>query len=302
MHALLCELGYASLGAPGAAEEFAVDRHRCSPLVSADQSCVVGIHWGLASPRSPWRPDPQAIWARRQPVSAFGEPALRMSWEDTLLHLCVRLPFFKVGVRELADVFNLARELPLDWDLFAREVRRWGAEDAAWRVLTLARRLARFRLPPERLLREWKASARPFTVADTERRARLGHGLVATRSVHLAEIEKAIAVFQLSRRYRERVGALARTWRLACWPRSAELARLLAEPPPPGWIGSLRARARGGACCWRALARDYGARELTAATVAGIGEALKATALRPLQGKGAPLREHPHYRALQELE
>jgi hypothetical protein len=101
---VLGKAGFASVGALFGRDELSDDSHHTPPYVSEDLSCVVGLHWGLASPRSPWKPDTAGIWKRKAPAQVAGAPAFRMSWEDNLLHLCIHLPFFKTGLRELADV------------------------------------------------------------------------------------------------------------------------------------------------------------------------------------------------------
>jgi hypothetical protein len=301
MASILREADFSSVG--GLLGKLEIDResHHSPPFVSPDLSCVIGLHWGLASPLSIWKPDTAGIWERREPVEAFGVRAYRMSWEDNLLHLCIHLPFYKTGVRELADVYNLCLNAEIDWERFAALVRLWKAADAAYRVLSLAGAVMPFGAPPA-LLAELERQARPFTVRDTQARVLQGATLVAHRSTHIARIEKAFSVFKLSGCYPERVGAWAKTWQLTFWPDERELTRIFAARGKLTPLGRARARCLAPARCWGALARDYGHVAVAAITVANIGTILKETARRPFVAPKPSIRLHPAARLLETLE
>ncbi|MBI3541686.1 MAG: nucleotidyltransferase family protein [Deltaproteobacteria bacterium] len=295
---ILRTLGFSSVGLLLGKNEFEDDSHHCPPFVSPDLRCMVGIHWGLTSPYSVWKPDHDEIWRARAPATVFGAPAFRMSWEENLLHLCIHLPFFKVGVRELADVYNLClySEPRVDWKRFDRLVTRWRAEDGAYRVLSLADALVPFAPPPE-LLARWKAAASPFTRRDTQERLKLGPALIDTRSVHIGKIEKAFTVFRLTKSYKERVGAWAMTWKLTFFPPAGELPRLV-----PGNSSPLKMRLLAGIYCWQAMARDYGQAALTLITLLNVGMVARDTVLRPFRGGGESIRKHPAAKLLEALE
>jgi hypothetical protein len=292
---LLRSLKFMSVGHLLGSEEFDDSSHHCPPFVSEDSRSVVGIHWGLTSPYSVWRPDLDSIWKNRAPVEAFGTQAFRMSWEETLLHLCIHLPFFKIGVRELADVYNLGLECALDWPRFGSLVKKWKAEDAAYRVISLSNRLVSFS-PPEGLLRDWKEKASRFTVHDTEFRLSMGREFVRTRSTHIGKIEKSFAILRLSSNYAERVGAWANTWRLTFYPPAKELRKII--PEEKGFL----ARLKVGNRVWQAMARDYGQAILIVLTLQNIGLVLKETLLRPFKPVGVRMRDSASGRLLESLE
>ena len=300
---ILRELKFSSVGALLGKAEFDEDSHHCPPFVSDDLKCMVGIHWDLTSPHSVWKPDIEAIWKGRMPETIFGTPAFRMSWEENLLHLCIHLPFFKVGVRELADVYNLCLfSVPkLHWNHFDDLVRRWNAEDAAFRVLTLANTLIAF-APPPKLLARWKAGASSFTIRDTADRVRLGPALIATRSVQIGKIEKAFSIFRLTESYSERVLAWAMTWKLTFWPSAAELPRIVPRYGASTFGSWFKMRLLAGPCCWRAMARDYGQATLIAITLLNIGAVIRSTLLRPFRKSGESIRKHPAAKLLEALE
>ncbi len=302
---LLRELRFSSVGMLLGKDEFEEDSHHCPPFVSEDLLCMVGIHWGLTSPYSVWKPDYEEIWKNRVPAQVSGVSAYRMSWEENLLHLCIHLPFFKIGVRELADVYNLVlfAEPKLDWARFDRLVSRWKAEDAAYRVISLANTLIECS-PPQEMLNRWEGSASRFTLSDTQDRLKLGCALISTRSVQIGKIEKAFSIFRITESYSERVLAWLMTWKLTFWPSSKELPRIVARygTGPFGILDMIKMRLLAGSYCWRAMARDYGQLALTVITLINIGIVFRETILRPFRKSGESIRKHPAAKLLEALE
>lgn len=300
---LLKNLGLMSVGTLFNQEEISETSHHAPPFVTQDLKCMVGVHWGLTSPDSRWKPNYGLIWKQRQPVTVFGADAFRMSWEENLLHLCIHLPFFKIGARELSDVYNLIlfSEPKIDWNLFNGLVQLWKAEDAAWRVLSLASALQNLSIP-KNLFNQWRTKSASFTIKDTENRVKLGHALVATRSVQIGKIEKAFAIFKLTESYTEKVMAWAMTWILTFWPKRSELAAITGTLSLPTMTDRFKARVKSLTSCWRAMARDYGNGPLIAITVLNIFSIVKDSFMRPFRHHGKSIRQNPHYKILEMLE
>lgn len=305
---VLKSLGFQGVGALFGKSEISASSHHTPPYVSADLACVIGLHWGLVSPLSPWRPDTLGIWKRKVAIRVADAPAFRMSWEDNLLHLCIHLPFFKTGLRELADVYNLVLHTQMDWDHVARLAHRWRAEDAVYRVLALADALVELGIPGK-YWRNWSVRSSGFTLKDTEKRLLDTAELLRSRSTQAAKIEKAFAVFTLSENYAERAKAWAGMYALLLWPKESELVKLAAERELASHRGRwLRARLRAPMQLWNAMARDHGHLPLAAMTVVNAGVIARATAraaLSRITQKGKPgrsLRDHPAVRLLEVLE
>lgn len=301
---LMRNQGFSSVGLLLGRSEIPKDSHHSPPLISQSLKSVVGLHWGLCSPFSVWKPDIEAIWSRKQNVETSDFRAWRMSWEDNLLHLCIHLPFYKTGVRELADVYNLclSSNPRMDWNTFSQEVEKWKAQDAAYRVLSLAQQLVPMGVPLE-LLSRWRKSSKPFTVSDTQKRLAFGHRLVSLRSVHIAKVEKAFSVFRLSENYSEKLLAWAATWKLTFWPTTQELARLCSDDRVPhSKLRTLLARIRAPKHCLGALTRDYGNLAVVVITLMNIGIVLRETVLRPFRGARQSLRMNPAIQILEALE
>ena len=124
-------------GSPRKQEKFS---HHAPPFFSRDLKLMVGTHWGLITPLAPYTIDYDAIWSRVVDVDFYGHPAKAMAPEDNLHHLCVHLPYYKCGLRELADIYNLVRHQPIDWGLFAAEVAKAKTENLVYHALSLVQR------------------------------------------------------------------------------------------------------------------------------------------------------------------
>jgi hypothetical protein len=305
---ILRKNSFTSVGKLLSQKEFSDKSHHSPPFVSPDLACMVGLHWGLTSPHSVWKPDLESVWSKRKEAEVCGARAFQMCWEHQVLHACTHLPFFKIGVRELADVYNTIlfaqKRGEFDWHFFVSETRRWQAFDAVYRVQTLARELILFEMP-ESLLGEFRTDASSFTVHDTKKRIALGPAFVATRSVHVAQIEKAFTVFSLSKNYRERVKAWAKTWSLTFYPPAQEVPRLLGKVGPQGFFQRVLDRFRVLDRSWKAMARDYGTAALSLITVINILIVIRDTVsfvARPLRKDGPRIQEHPAGKLLETLE
>ena len=116
--------------------------HHAPPYFHPTLRCVLGTHWGLISPRTPYKPDYEAMWQRVVPFEFLGERHHALHPVDNLHHLCIHLPHYKAGVRELADIYNLLRAEPgLDWALFEAEVAKAGSQGPVFHALSLVQAL-----------------------------------------------------------------------------------------------------------------------------------------------------------------
>src|SRR5262249_34513170 len=158
----------------------------------------IGTHWGLITPLAPYRIDHDAIWSRVVDIELGGVPAKAMAPEDNLHHLCVHLPYYKTGVRELADIYNLVRQQPIDWELFLGEVRRARSESLVYHALTLAHRLSPS-VEVAAVLRRIRPRVSRYHARDAARKTRRLAIVLRSRSVHMSRIEKAYADFTASK-------------------------------------------------------------------------------------------------------
>ncbi|TNE88111.1 MAG: hypothetical protein EP330_15755 [Deltaproteobacteria bacterium] len=299
--AVLAELGFVCVTDLFGVSIFPESSHHCPPYLSPDRACVVGTHWGLVSPKSPFQPDLDAIWRDAVEVDFATTRAWRMSWEDNLLHLAIHLPYFKTGVRELADVYNLVLGPGVDWERFEARVRTAGAEDAVYRVLSLADAMQPIGIP-EDLRTRWRRASTAFTRKDVDTRLADVDRLVRSRSVHLADIEREQVIFLLSGDFGERSEAWLGIWRRWLRPDADERERLIGRAPRTGRLGRMADRVSASRRIWHGLALDHGHGTLVAILVAAFGVLGVSGVQHALGLGGERLQDHPAAELLRILE
>jgi hypothetical protein len=215
--------------------------HHLPSFVSSDGALVVGTHWGLITPLSPCTIDYQAIWSRVRPIDFYGSPAFAMSNEDNLHHLCIHLPYYKTGVRELADIWNLIRHANgrLDLDLFRDEMRKAGSHNLVLHALSLANRLAHDE-ESAALAESARTQADRWYRYDVARKTRDVHTLLRSRSIHTSRIEKAYTEFNATDNAAEKLSAFTTLWSSLLAAPSAEALKMssLRDPSPISRVGA----------------------------------------------------------------
>ncbi len=114
-----------------------------TPYVSRDLSLVIGTQWGIKTLLGPYRVDYDAIWSRVEDLDFQGVPVKILAPEDTLLHLCLHLGFFKTQLKDLIDVTNLLRfhRARFPFERFVDAAIGAGAASHAYQALYLSNRL-----------------------------------------------------------------------------------------------------------------------------------------------------------------
>lgn len=182
--------------------------HHLPSFVTADGALVVGTHWGLITPRAPYTVNYDGIWSRARRIDFYGTPAWAMADEDNLHHLCIHLPYYKAGVRELADIWNLLRYRTdeLDIELIVDEMRRAGTQNLVFHALSLTNML----VPHQHSVRLIDAAAPAVSRwyrYDVARKTRDVHTLLRSRSTHTSRIEKAYTHFNAVEQLGEKADA-----------------------------------------------------------------------------------------------
>jgi len=280
--------------------------HHLAPYVSRDLRCVLGTQWGLKSPLLGLHIDYEAMWSRTRPFDFYGTPLRQLSPADNLFHVCVHLGLFKAGLRDVMDIYNLARVAgaELDYALFTRLVRDAGAEDLAFHALSLAQRLcpsADF----ARVLAQLEPKVSAFmrrTVATKTRELAM---LLQLCTGYLGVIEKAITDFNASDSAAQKLRGYAHFWRLVARPSPEEARRVCFAPDPAGpsaWSVPFRAPV----AILRGIGAEIGLPLLGLLLLKGtVDTAL--TALNPLAWRRSGQRDlatfaHRHGISLTELQ
>ncbi|MFD0360807.1 nucleotidyltransferase family protein [Nocardia sp. GCM10030253] len=232
--------------------------HHLPSFVSRDGALVVGTHWGLITPLAGYTIDYAAIWDRVRRIDFYGVPAWAMSNEDNLHHLGVHLPYYKTGVRELADIWNLARHAAsgLDYGLLAAEIAKAGSESLMYHALSLTHRLVPI---PEfaALIERIAPRVNRFTRYDTARKTADMHALLRSRSTHTSRIEKAYTEFNMTAVAHEKRTTFGRLWSdLLLVP--ADEAAKMSSLREPSMLSGLGARVAAPYRLTRVFQRDLG--------------------------------------------
>ncbi|MBI4508019.1 MAG: nucleotidyltransferase family protein [Deltaproteobacteria bacterium] len=275
-------------GSPRKQEKFS---HHAPPFFSRDLKCMIGTHWGLITPLAPYKLDYSAIWSRVRDIDFYGHPAKSMAPEDNLHHLCVHLPYYKTGVRELADIYNLVRRCrkELDWPLFLSEVAKAGTENLVYHALSLSDRLS-----PDPDVKKAVAAVEPRTSAyfreETARKTeRLGR-LVRSRSVHMSRIEKAYGDLNTTKKPKEKWQAFGRMWGNMLLPPKEDVLKMNALDSAEG-VELFKARLMTPWRIYKVFARDVGGKIFAAIMAKSAYEVVRDTVRAPL-GKGRQVQDY----------
>lgn len=115
----------------------------------------IEIHWVLAGPELPIQVDVESLWSRAQPLTLAQAPALALSPEDLLLHLCLHTArhVHDMRIRMLCDIGEVVRRYGagLDWQEISARARQWGIVRAVYVVLQLAHELLEVTVPKDLL-------------------------------------------------------------------------------------------------------------------------------------------------------
>lgn len=261
--------------------------HHTPPYIEKNGECVTGLHWNLISPYSTIKIKADDLF-KRAVMNQDGK-SLGLSPEDNLLHLCIHLPYFKTGLRELADVSNLVNNKKIDWEQFLRSVEAANAWSRVYRVLVLAKAMIHFEIPNE-VLHQLKQHTLTYFRVETDLLASQPEKLFSSRSTYAGKIEKYFIVFKISNLWIEKMAAYMMMWWVLLVIPKKELKKLMSN------------RLAGSVHLWRALGLDHGENALILVTVANFFEMIKFTLKYPFSTKGRSLKHHPQYYLLKVLE
>jgi hypothetical protein len=266
-------------GSPRKQERFS---HHAPPFFSRDLKLMVGTHWGLITPLAPYTLDYDAIWSRVVDVDFYGHPAKAMAPEDNLHHLCVHLPYYKCGLRELADIYNLVRHHTIDWDLFAAEMAKAKTENLVYHALSLADRIC-----PMPAVQAAIARAQPKTSfyfrRDADRKCASLPRLLRGRSTHMSTIEKAYSDLNTTRSPGEKWSAYGRMWKGMLFPPREDVLKMNALEDARG-LSLVLARLQAPWRVYRVFARDVGSGIFFAILAKCAYDCLRATVKMPFAG------------------
>lgn len=242
------EKGYVPLGLPSI--EWHSEGHQLTRLLLGELE--LEIHWNIEDDASPFAIDPDRLWEQARPVAVAGVPALMLSPEDLLLHLCLHTTYnhgslvFDAGLRSFSDIAEVIRRFgdELDWEALTRRARAWGVEKCTYVALRLAAEFFEAEIPGD-TLRVLKPEG------DVEQRLAWARDVVL--SGHYSAFASALPTIShlwLYERQRRTGGAV--TFMTGVFPSRRNLAACYPSLAAPGLI-YLSYPAR-----WRDLLIEYG--------------------------------------------
>ena len=267
-------------GSPRKQEKFS---HHAPPFFSRDLKLMVGTHWGLITPLAPYRLDYDAIWSRVVDIDFYGHPAKAMAPEDNLHHLCVHLPYYKCGLRELADIYNLVRHHPIDWDLFAAEVAKAKTENLVYHALSLVQAVWPMPAVQAAIDRAQPKTSYYFR-RDAARKCASVPRLLRGRSTHMSTIEKAYSDLNTTGDPLAKWSAYGRMWRGMLFPPRHDVLKMNALADARS-VRLALARLQVPWRVYRVFARDVGGPIFFAILAKCAYECLRVTVTAPLAGR-----------------
>lgn len=109
------------------------------------------IHWTIKDHGHPYKIDIDGFWIRARPLTLAQAPAMALSPEDLILHLCLHTATHArvMRLRMLCDIGEVTRRhgANLDWEWIAAEARRCGIVRSVYVILRLARELLNVSVP-----------------------------------------------------------------------------------------------------------------------------------------------------------
>lgn len=207
--------------------------HHLPPFIDKDLECMFGIQWGLKSPLTPYKLDYEAIWSRVRPFSFLGLNALQMSPEDNFHHICVHLGYYKNGVRDVFDLYNLWRkyEADFDWDLLEQEIKKAETEQLLYFALSLANKLHP-NASMEALIQKMKPKTSAYYQKGVQEKTKNLHTQLRIGSSYPTEVEKAISEFNATNKFREKLRYFLLTWKYLLFPPMEEAKKMAANLYP----------------------------------------------------------------------
>ncbi len=198
--------------------------HHTPPIISKDGRCLTGIHWDLKSPYIQKNSPIESFLDDLKTESFNDLEFYRFSWEANLYHLVTHLPFYKIGIRELADVANLVLLKKIDWEKFSKYIIESNYSDAAYRVLSITSKM--FDISDlSQQASKYKKQSHFYTRMDTHSR-KGGAVLFDSRSTYIAKIEKLFVLFRISKNPIEKIKTFLYMWFKLFTPSTKEALKI----------------------------------------------------------------------------
>jgi hypothetical protein len=201
--------------------------HHLQPVVSKDINCVIGTHWGLITPKAKYKYDYDAIWSRTFEFDYHKAKVLSMSYEDNLKHISVHLPYYKAGLKEIADIYNIVRDYGdrIHWDIFLEDVKKGGAEYPVYHAFSLCNKIC----PMDefaRIIDTVRPKCKRSEIIRTRKRIKYLDVVLRSRSTHMSRIEKPFNEFLKTKSFKEKWSKFFEIYKHMLFPPKEDIIKM----------------------------------------------------------------------------
>ncbi len=219
--------------------------HHWPSFATKNLKCFIGTHWNLASPMSSFKFDEDEWWLNVEPQIFDGFSCFRLHPDDFLLHLCFHLPYYKTGVKEVADIFNFAEKFKSKVSIIKviEKAQRSNTLAHVFFQLSIAYQMSRSPVL-KKMLEKFKNQNVSMSWSEKQllnKKTRSAETLLFSKSESLTKIERDYAFFLLAPSFTEKARFLARMWKGFLRPTQPDLNRLYFLYPDSGAIKNLTA-------------------------------------------------------------
>ncbi|NOQ72537.1 MAG: hypothetical protein GQ574_11075 [Crocinitomix sp.] len=214
------ELGYIPLGNgwSGEKEKPASYSHVGMTYISPDFTCIVGSQWGLKSPTTPYTIDIDKVWNDVHDFNFCGQAVKALSPEYNLLHLVLHLGVYKCGIRDCMDLYNLANNMPIDYEKYAAICREAKCESKSVFALSVSN------FSTSQFTIQEKQSIKGFLKTRLEKRSAIHartNDYQASYNDYFQDVEKQVIYFSLFPKLHKRFKYYIRILGLIYFPKAA---------------------------------------------------------------------------------
>lgn len=181
----------------------------------------------------------ETLWLRIRPLQYQNLELKQLSQEDFLLYLCAKYSPYKLGLKELADIYNcLAYWKNFDWQEFKLRLAETGLLDSAYRILSLCQAI--YHLESVQIfLTAIQEEVTQSVQREVEFRTEVPETILGHRSTLVDSIEKTFALYSLTENPLEKGYLAARIFRFIFFPPKKERALFFFYHSAPAWWSPL---------------------------------------------------------------
>ncbi|OQW48194.1 MAG: hypothetical protein A4S09_13880 [Proteobacteria bacterium SG_bin7] len=251
--------------------------HHWPAFFSKDLKCFFGTHWNIVPPLADAKVSAEDLWKSKEAFNFFGLNLYRLGTDQFLNHLCLHLSPYKLGLREIGDLFNFIfyHEYSLNSKSFLALVKASGSHDRVFRAASIVNSLF-----VNEFCRDILAQTEPFVSLrvkkEVSNRIAPPEKILFMRTTQVAKIEKSFAMFSLCQRPHEKAYFLSKMWKNFLFAPLTDAWRLSHQLPEESLCKQIHVRLKAPIQISRELIQSLGLKIFILVTVRHHIELLKS--------------------------